>query len=130
MESDLARFRELKSGEEFLNVLASICDEQLTDDYWQINVPTSLANSSASNRAMMGYFASLSILKAKALYSDRYVSDLLDPSLKAPRSALERHHLFPKDFLKKKGLKQYQYCLLYTSPSPRDRQKSRMPSSA
>ena len=25
---------------------------------------------------------------------------------------------------------QYQICLLYTSPSPRDRQKSRMPSSA
>ena len=24
----------------------------------------------------------------------------------------------------------YKYCLLYTSPSPRDRQKSRMPSSA
>ena len=27
-------------------------------------------------------------------------------------------------------LDQYQPCLLYTSPSPRDRQKSRMPSSA
>ena len=26
--------------------------------------------------------------------------------------------------------KQYWICLLYTSPSPRDRQKSRMPSSA
>ena len=25
---------------------------------------------------------------------------------------------------------EYYYCLLYTSPSPRDRQKSRMPSSA
>ena len=25
---------------------------------------------------------------------------------------------------------EYIYCLLYTSPSPRDRQKSRMPSSA
>ena len=25
---------------------------------------------------------------------------------------------------------QYNHCLLYTSPSPRDRQKSRMPSSA
>ena len=25
---------------------------------------------------------------------------------------------------------QYELCLLYTSPSPRDRQKSRMPSSA
>ena len=26
--------------------------------------------------------------------------------------------------------KKYGFCLLYTSPSPRDRQKSRMPSSA
>ena len=26
--------------------------------------------------------------------------------------------------------RQYEICLLYTSPSPRDRQKSRMPSSA
>ena len=29
-----------------------------------------------------------------------------------------------------KNLETYQTCLLYTSPSPRDRQKSRMPSSA
>ena len=28
------------------------------------------------------------------------------------------------------GTSSYGYCLLYTSPSPRDRQKSRMPSSA
>ena len=28
------------------------------------------------------------------------------------------------------ALKQFYNCLLYTSPSPRDRQKSRMPSSA
>ena len=28
------------------------------------------------------------------------------------------------------GFKKKQVCLLYTSPSPRDRQKSRMPSSA
>ena len=27
-------------------------------------------------------------------------------------------------------IEQAKYCLLYTSPSPRDRQKSRMPSSA
>ena len=28
------------------------------------------------------------------------------------------------------GADKHKYCLLYTSPSPRDRQKSRMPSSA
>ena len=30
----------------------------------------------------------------------------------------------------KQGLDAFKSCLLYTSPSPRDRQKSRMPSSA
>ena len=29
-----------------------------------------------------------------------------------------------------RDIKEYYHCLLYTSPSPRDRQKSRMPSSA
>ena len=41
--------------------------------------------------------------------------------------------LFQADLLKKSEqlpTDQEQYCLLYTSPSPRDRQKSRMPSSA
>ena len=32
--------------------------------------------------------------------------------------------------IKKDSTKEYPTCLLYTSPSPRDRQKSRMPSSA
>ena len=33
-------------------------------------------------------------------------------------------------YLHHDGYPQWQGCLLYTSPSPRDRQKSRMPSSA
>ena len=35
-----------------------------------------------------------------------------------------------KDTFAQKKFTSRQYCLLYTSPSPRDRQKSRMPSSA
>ena len=35
-----------------------------------------------------------------------------------------------EDYLFGKGEPWYIICLLYTSPSPRDRQKSRMPSSA
>ena len=33
-------------------------------------------------------------------------------------------------YLSKMGIVKYNYCLLYTSPSPRDRTRSRMPSSA
>ena len=36
----------------------------------------------------------------------------------------------PKKFETKYGKGSFDTCLLYTSPSPRDRQKSRMPSSA
>ena len=36
----------------------------------------------------------------------------------------------PKCIVKVKGNESIMSCLLYTSPSPRDRQKSRMPSSA
>ena len=48
---------------------------------------------------------------------------------------LDKNHFlspYTKDVLNRflqKGYKLY-ICLLYTSPSPRDRQKSRMPSSA
>ena len=44
------------------------------------------------------------------------------------------HYHFPrKEYLGVALIKRYAerfFCLLYTSPSPRDRQKSRMPSSA
>ena len=39
----------------------------------------------------------------------------------------KRLAFFQKDDI---GFKTYEYCLLYTSPSPRDRTRSRMPSSA
>ena len=45
---------------------------------------------------------------------------------------LERGGIALDETLKlyEEGAKLLEFCLLYTSPSPRDRQKSRMPSSA
>ena len=48
-------------------------------------------------------------------------------------STYEHHPLIPPTELNElvlEGMGNDQICLLYTSPSPRDRQKSRMPSSA
>ena len=42
---------------------------------------------------------------------------------------IQRHQLEEFDF-REGAFEQHDNCLLYTSPSPRDRQKSRMPSSA
>ena len=43
---------------------------------------------------------------------------------------INQSNVFEKNILYSNSLKQDCSCLLYTSPSPRDRQKSRMPSSA
>ena len=50
---------------------------------------------------------------------------------KSGRAPVEMHHLifYNKDSLVKYGVI-CKFCLLYTSPSPRDKRQSRMPSSA
>ena len=53
-------------------------------------------------------------------------------SLKVSRSLVHKHHeknVVVTD-VEPLGANRFRSCLLYTSPSPRDRQKSRMPSSA
>ena len=43
---------------------------------------------------------------------------------------LQRGRRFTEDLLAENERLRFQICLLYTSPSPRDRTRSRMPSSA
>ena len=49
-----------------------------------------------------------------------------------PLTGINTTHTIPTDptLFDAMNIDNYYFCLLYTSPSPRDRQKSRMPSSA
>ena len=66
-----------------------------------------------------------------AAMSDRVVAAIRKLTDKPIQYVINTHvhadHTGGNDAVRKAGLT---YCLLYTSPSPRDRQKSRMPSSA
>lgn len=104
MEFDLARFRGLEGPEQFGAVLTEICDATLTSDFWSITLPTDLATSSAQSPSMFAYFASLNLLDARVLFSDRKVGELMDPSTTGNKAPLERHHLFPKAWLKELGI--------------------------
>ena len=53
----------------------------------------------------------------------------MERGIRIKTSSFTRHHV-NISMCKAKANGQYMNCLLYTSPSPRDRQKSRMPSSA
>lgn len=101
MEQDLALLREASSADDFLLILNQQIEAVLTRDYWEVTLPNELETAAARNTGQFAYYAALCLLDAPVLYSKVKVSALLDPSIKAKKSALERHHLFPRKYLQR-----------------------------
>lgn len=104
MESDLARLRQLQTSEEFIAALDLMIQQTLTEDYWNIALVERLSKTAARSPALFAYYAALNLLESRVLFSKMKVSELLDPALQAKKSAIERHHLFPKAYLQKHGI--------------------------
>src|SRR5690606_32005261 len=69
MEMDLAKFRTVKSAEDFVNAMNSIIDSQLTSDFWEVTLPMDLATSSFRSPSLFAYYAALNIHNALGLFS-------------------------------------------------------------
>lgn len=104
MEQDLAELREMTSADQFLQRLATVESATLTDDYWTKTLPLDLATSAGRSPALFGFYAAQTLLDARALFSSMKVVDLLDPPAQGQKKPLERHHLFPRQYLKGKGV--------------------------
>lgn len=100
MEQDLGRLRGIKSGPELISLLEAIIRATLTEDFWNINLPNALATSSARSPSLFAYYAALNLLGARVLFSKMKVSELTDPALRGTKAAIERHHLFPRGYLR------------------------------
>ncbi|NVO14054.1 MAG: DUF262 domain-containing protein [Rhodoplanes sp.] len=103
-ESDLATLWQLPNGEAFLSKLRELCATTLTGDYWAITLPSQLATSASRSPSLFAYQAALITLDAFALYSPIKIAALADPNLNGSKSAMEQHHLFPREFLKQQGV--------------------------
>nr|MBC8385822.1 hypothetical protein [Candidatus Cloacimonadota bacterium] len=104
MERDLNNLRNLRTAAEFIDYLDSTIKDTLTDDFWSITLPNNLATTSARGPSLFAYYASLNLLDAQGLFSNIKISELLEAGLKANKSALERHHLYPKAYLERIGI--------------------------
>jgi hypothetical protein len=104
MEFDLAGLRGVRSAEALASVLRDICAGTLTNDYWSITLPMDLATSAARSPSLYAYVAALNLLDGCVLFSAHKVAELMDPTAQANRSAIERHHLFPKAHLAALGV--------------------------
>lgn len=105
MERDLADLRGVKDAAQYIDHLQKAIDGELTNDFWAISLPNGLATAAARSPSWFAYCAALNLLEAPVLFSNMKVPDLLDPVANANKAALERHHLFPKDYLAKIGIK-------------------------
>jgi len=88
MDGDLNRLRDATDGEGFVSVLNGLMASELTDDYWTITLPAALETSSARNPELFAYIAAQVRLGAPVLFSDKLITNLLDPSLR-PKTTKE-----------------------------------------
>jgi len=104
MERDLTRLRDVPSKEGFINVINHLIDSSLTNDFWNITLVEALETSTNRTPTLFAYYAALNLLDARVLFSNMKIRELMDPMLQGQRSPIERHHLFPKAYLKSIGI--------------------------
>lgn len=104
MEQDLNRVKGVTDGTLFVNALQQVIDGILTHDFWEITLPGGLATSSARSPELFAYYAAQNLLGAPVLFSNKKIGDMLDPTIKPKKKALDRHHLFPRAYLDSLGI--------------------------
>lgn len=103
-EEDLNALHEVQTGNEFVQALRRLMDVVATEAYWTEELVKQLDTSGARNAALLAFFASQNARHAPVLFSQKLVRDLMDPQIRRKRTAIEKHHLFPKAFLMRSGI--------------------------
>ena len=104
MGRDLAEFRSLKSADDFIEWIERTIKSELTEDFWETTLPNRLETSSTQSPYYHAFVAAQHLLEAKALFSEIRIWDALDPTTRALKKKVERHHLFPKNYLASFGI--------------------------
>jgi len=97
-EKDLNRIKEF-NPDGFISGLEKIIGENLTNDFWDITLVGQMETSSARSPEANAFYATLNKLGSPVLFSRKLVGDLYDPSLKIKKKRLEKHHIFPRNYL-------------------------------
>jgi len=104
METLLRQLDETDSAEAFEQAVQHDTAYMLTSDFWTLRLPEELATSAARSPALYAFEAAQRVLDAPVLFSNITINQLTDPAVRPKKSALDRHHLFPRAFLKAMGV--------------------------
>lgn len=102
-EQQLNDISKLSNSDEFESFFDRSIEALLTDDYFRITLPADLDANEATGPTWYGFVASQIVLGAKALFSTVPLSQLVGPYSSGTKKAVDKHHLFPDNYLKEVG---------------------------
>lgn len=97
-EKDLNKIKDFDQNS-FISGLEKIIADSLTNDFWEVSLVGQMETSSARSPEANAFYAALNKLGSPILFSHKLVGDLYDPSLKLKKKRLEKHHIFPRNYL-------------------------------
>lgn len=99
VQADLNDLDNITTSQGFKEYLEKRINETFTDDYFAISLPTEMETSAAISPAWNAYCAAQNVLNINAMFSTVAMRSLFSPGSGGNRSAIEKHHLFPKAYL-------------------------------
>ena len=105
-ERQLTEISQLGEADDFQKYFERSVASLLTDDYFSITLPNDLDANDAVGPTWNGFVAAQVVLGCKSLFGTTPLSQLLLPSASGTKRALDKHHLFPDNYLKSIGQKE------------------------
>ena len=103
VERQFADLRSIHTADEFVAYIEKTIAGKFTDDYFNMTLPNELNTSSAISPAWYGYIASQIVLNNPMLFSTSSLAPYLLPGASGTKNAIDKHHIFPKNYLTKIG---------------------------
>ena len=104
VEKQFADMRSIKNAKEFVALIEQEINNRLTKDFFEVTLPNEMATSSTQSPAWFSYIASLNILGTPILFGTTPLSKYLLPGSSGTKKAIDKHHLFPKNYLPTIGI--------------------------
>jgi hypothetical protein len=103
-EKVFADLRNIKNDKDFIQYINEYIESRMTDDYFNITLPRELETSASISPAWFGYIASQNIMGTTILFGNTQLASYLVPGMSGTKNAIDKHHIFPKNYLAKIGI--------------------------
>ena len=99
----------VKTREDFIAFINKSTKDRMTEDFFDVRLKNALDDKKAQGPFWNGYVASQIILGYKTLFSTNSIGSMFAIGASGTKNNFDWHHIFPKNFLLKKGYTEKDY---------------------